>query len=126
MKTIYTWTFIFVVVFASTAGDVLQSYAMKKIGDVGRLRRQRGISYVVFQVVTSPSFMLGLLFMATAFYSLVIALSWGDVSLVVPASASMTFITNAFAAKIFLKEDVDKRRLVSAALVAGGVALLAY
>ena len=126
MKTLYTWTFIFVVVFASTAGDVLQSYAMKKIGDVGRLRRERGIPYVIFRVLTSPSFMLGLLFMATAFYSLVVALSWGDVSLVVPASASMTFITNAFAAKIFLKEDVDKRRMLAAVLVAAGVALLAY
>ncbi len=126
MKTLYTWTFIFAVVFASTAGDILQSHAMKKIGDVGKLRRERGITYVVFRVVTSPSFMLGLMFMAIAFYSLVIALSWGDVSLVVPASASMTFITNAFAAKMFLKEDVDKKRLVAAILVAAGVALLAY
>ncbi len=126
MKTLYTWSFIVAVVLASTAGDVLQAHAMKVIGDVGELRRQRGTPHVVMRVLTSPSFMLGLFFMAVAFFSLVIALSWGDVSLVVPASASMTFITNAFAAKIFLKEDVDARRLLAALLVAAGVALLAY
>ena len=124
MRDLYTWTFLFLVVIASTAGDILQSRAMKQIGDVGELRRLRGIGYVMKRVVTSSSFMLGLLFMAIAFFSLMIALSWGDVSLVVPASASLTFITNAFAAKFFLKENVDRRRLLSAALVAIGVALL--
>ena len=124
MRDLYTWVFIFMVVLSSTAGDILQSRAMKQIGDVGALRRARGLAYVIRRVVTSPSFMLGLFFMAMAFFSLMIALSWGDVSLVVPASASLTFITNAFAAKIFLKENVDRRRFLSAALVAIGVALL--
>ena len=124
MRDLYTWTFLFLVVIASTAGDILQSRAMKQIGDVGELRRSRGIGHVIRMVATSSTFMLGLLFMAIAFFSLMIALSWGDVSLVVPASASLTFITNAFAAKIFLKENVDRRRLLSAALVAIGVALL--
>lgn len=124
MRDLYTWTFLFFVVIASTAGDILQSRAMKQIGDVGALRRERGLGYVIRCVATSGSFMLGLLFMAVAFFSLMVALSWGDVSLVVPASASLTFITNAFAAKIFLKENVDRRRILSAALVAIGVALL--
>ena len=124
MRDLYTWTFLFLVVIASTAGDILQSRAMKQIGDVGALRRERGLGYVIMRVATSGSFMLGLFFMAVAFFSLMVALSWGDVSLVVPASASLTFITNAFAAKIFLKENVDRRRILSAALVAIGVALL--
>jgi drug/metabolite transporter (DMT)-like permease len=126
MRALYTWGAIIAVVLASTAGDVLQAHAMKVIGDVGELRRSRGVSYVVSRVLISPSFMLGLLFMALAFFSLLIALSWGDVSLVVPASASLTFVTNAIAAKIFLKEDVDHRRFGAAVLVAAGVALLAY
>jgi drug/metabolite transporter (DMT)-like permease len=52
------------------------------------------------------------------------SLSWGDVSLVAPAAASLTFIGNAVAAKIFLHEKVDRRRWMAALLVAGGVALL--
>lgn len=126
MRSVYTWSAIFVVVLASTAGDVLQAHAMKVIGDVGELRRSRGLLYVIGRVLSSPSFMLGLCFMALAFFSLLVALSWGDVSLVVPASASLTFITNAVAARIFLKENVDQRRFFAAVLVAGGVALLAY
>ena len=48
-----------------------------------------------------------------------------DVSLIAPASASLTFVTNAVAAKIFLHERVDRRRWMAALLVAGGVVLLA-
>jgi drug/metabolite transporter (DMT)-like permease len=126
MRSLYTWSFIALVVLASTAGDVLQAHAMKVIGDVGELRRSHGTVYVVKRILSSGSFMLGLFFMAFAFFSLLGALSWGDVSLVVPASASLTFITNAIAARIFLKENVDHRRFLAAVFVAAGVALLAY
>jgi uncharacterized membrane protein len=63
--------------------------------------------------------------MAAAFFSLLFALSWGDVSLVAPASASLTFVGNAVAARMFLNERVDRRRWIAAGLVACGVALLA-
>jgi drug/metabolite transporter (DMT)-like permease len=63
--------------------------------------------------------------LAVAFFSLLFALSWGDVSLVAPAAASLTFIGNAVAARIFLHERVDRRRWIAASLVAAGVALLA-
>jgi hypothetical protein len=63
--------------------------------------------------------------MTAAFYSLLFGLSWGDVNLIAPASASLTFVTNAIAAKIFLHERVDHRRWMAAVLVAGGVVLLA-
>ena len=46
-------------------------------------------------------------------------------SVVAPASASLTFVGNAFAAKICLHEKVDRRRWIAALLVAAGVALLA-
>jgi drug/metabolite transporter (DMT)-like permease len=76
-------------------------------------------------VVTTPNFLFGLLAMTFAFYSLLMALSWEDVSLVAPASASLTFIANAVGARIFLHERVDRRRWIAALLVAGGVALVA-
>jgi drug/metabolite transporter (DMT)-like permease len=69
--------------------------------------------------------MLGIAFMALSFFSLLFALSWGDVSMVGPASASLTFVANAFAAKLFLHEKVDRRRWTAAVCVAGGVLLLA-
>lgn len=125
MKSMYAWGAIAVIVLTSTAGDVLLSRGMKQVGDVGELRRRIGLLAVLARVLENPNFLLGVSCMATAFYSLLFGLSWGDLSLVVPASTSLTFITNAVAAKIFLHERVDQRRWLAALLVAGGVVLLA-
>jgi drug/metabolite transporter (DMT)-like permease len=120
------WAGIAAIVITATSGDVLQSRAMKEIGDLGALRKSQGFFQVVRRVAASPQFMLGLLFMALAFASLVVTLSWAAVSIVGPASASLTFIANALAARVFLKEHVDHRRWLAAAFVAAGVALLAH
>jgi drug/metabolite transporter (DMT)-like permease len=125
MRHVYTWAGILVVVFFSVVGDVLMSRAMKQVGDVHELWRRSGLWAVVGRVLSNRNFFLGVTAMAVAFFSLLFALSWGDVSLVAPAAASLTFIGNAFAAKIFLHEKVDQRRWIAAVLVAGGVALLA-
>ena len=125
MRHVYTWGAIAAIVLASTTGDVLASRAMKQVGDVGRLLREAGLLRVIWRVVSNPDFLLGLLAMATAFFSLLFALSWADVSLVAPASASLTFVANAIAARIFLHERVDHRRWTAALLVAAGVVLLA-
>jgi drug/metabolite transporter (DMT)-like permease len=125
MKAVYTWSAILVIVFASVVGDVLLARAMKQVGDVGELRRRVGILAVIWRTLGNPNFLVGVTAMAIAFFSLLFALSWGDVSLVAPAAASLTFIGNAIAAKIFLHERVDRRRWIAAGLVAAGVALLA-
>lgn len=125
MKPLYTWCAVTAIVLASTTGDVLLSRAMKQVGDVGELWRRKGLLTVAGRVLQNPNFLLGMLAMATAFYSLLFGLSWGDVSLVVPAAASLTFVANAVAARIFLHERVDQRRWIAALLVAGGVVLLA-
>jgi uncharacterized membrane protein len=125
VKHLYTWSAIAVIALASVVGDVLISYAMKQVGDVGLLRRRSGLWTVVARVLGNRNFLLGVGAMAVAFFSLLFALSWGDVSLVGPAAASLTFIGNAIAANIFLHERVDRRRWIAALLVAGGVALLA-
>lgn len=125
MTHLYTWSAILVVVFFSVVGDVLMSRAMKQVGDVHELLERHGLWRVVTRVLSTPNFFMGVSAMAVAFFSLLFALSWGDVSLVAPAAASLTFIGNAFAAKIFLHERVDRRRWLAALMVAAGVALLA-
>jgi len=125
MRHAYTWSGILIVVFFSVVGDILIARAMKQVGDVHALVRKSGVWIVVGRILSNVNFFLGVTAMAVAFFSLLFALSWGDVSLVAPAAASLTFIGNAFAAKIFLHEKVDRRRWIAAVLVAGGVALLA-
>jgi uncharacterized membrane protein len=125
MKHVFTWSAIFVVTLTSVVGDVLITRAMKQVGDFHRLWRQSGVWAIVGRVLSNPNFFLGVASMTVGFFSLLFGLSWGDVSLVAPAAASLTFVGNAFAARIFLHEKVDTRRWIAAMLVATGVALLA-
>ncbi len=123
-QDVYTWGLIAAVVFSSTAGDVLSAQAMQKIGDFGKLRERVGIGGVLAAVTRSGRFLFSIFFMAISFFTLMMALSWADVSLVVPATAALTFLTNAVAAKFFLYEKVDRRRWIAALFVAAGVALV--
>jgi multidrug transporter EmrE-like cation transporter len=125
MRHLYTWCAIVAIVAASPAGDVLLSHAMKQVGDLGELLERTHLFTVAGRILRNPQFLLGILCMTIAFYSLLFALSWADVSLVGPAAAALTFVANAAAAKIFLHERVDHRRWIAAMLVAGGVVLLA-
>jgi len=125
MRDIYTWAAILLIVLASTTGDVLLSYSMKRVGDVGELWKRRGVLTVIGRVFSTPTFALGLAAMTIAFYSLLFGLSWGNLSLVVPASAALTFVANAVAARIFLHERVGRRRWIATLLVAAGVVLMA-
>ena len=125
MKDIYAWAAIGLIVLTSTTGDVLLSHSMKRVGDVGELWKRRGVLAVLGRVLRTPTFALGLMAMGIAFYSLLFGLSWGNLSLVVPASASLTFVANAVAARIFLHERVGRRRWLAAILVAAGVAFMA-
>ena len=121
----YTWGSIFMVVAASVTGDILVSLAMKQVGDLGHVYRERGLVSTIKAVLGNGTLWAGICFMALAFFSLLFALSWADVSLVAPASAALTFIGNALTAKVFLRENVDRRRWIAALLVAAGVVLVA-
>ena len=125
MRTFYTWAAIALIILGSTAGDTLIAKAMQRTGDLHELWEKIGLLGVVRRVLSSGMFLAGVACLSVGFFSLLVALSWADVSLVVPASASLTFVTNAVAAGIFLHERVDRRRWLAAAFVAAGVALLA-
>lgn len=125
MNELYAWAAILMITLAATTGDVLLAYSMKRVGHVGELWETHGLLGVAGRILSTPTFSLGVLAMAVAFYSLLFGLSWGNLSLVVPASASLTFVANAVAARIFLHEHVDRRRWIAAILVAGGVILMA-
>ena len=123
-STFETWSTILTVAGTAIAGDVLTAGAMRRIGDLDEIRAQSGMAGAIKAVTSSPMFLLGILSMALSFFSLLFTLSKVDVSLAAPASASITFIGNAFAAKFFLHENVDRRRWFAAIFVCAGVVLL--
>lgn len=120
-----TWTTIVSVAATAVAGDVFTAAAMRRTGDLDVIRAHSGLPGAIRAVVSSPMFLLGVVSMATSFFTLLFTLSRVDVSLAAPASASLTFIGNTFAAKFFLHENVDRRRWFAAIFVCIGVALMA-
>jgi drug/metabolite transporter (DMT)-like permease len=122
---IETWATILTVAATAIAGDVLTAGAMRRIGDLDDIRARSGLLGAIKAVTGSKMFLLGVISMALSFFSLLFTLSNVDVSLAAPASASLTFIGNAAAAKIFLRENVDRRRWLAVLFVAIGVVLLA-
>jgi drug/metabolite transporter (DMT)-like permease len=123
------WTsagMIAAVVLSSTCGEVLTAAAMQSIGDLDEIRARSGLKGAIRAVITCPMFFAGVFFLALAFFALLFALNHLDLSLVAPASASLTLVTNAIAAKLFLRENVDRRRWTAAVFVCVGVYLLAH
>ncbi len=112
-------------VVGATVGETLISVAMNRVGDLDEIRAERGLGGAIAVVIRSPFLIGGIACMAISFFSLLSALSTADLSLVGPATNSLTFIATAVSARFFLRENVDRRRWFAAVLVAAGVYLLA-
>ena len=72
---IETWATILTVAATAVAGDVLTAGAMRRIGDLDRIRAKSGLGGAVRAVTSSPMFLLGVLSMALSFFSLLFTLS---------------------------------------------------
>ena len=116
-------TMVAAIVLFATAGDLLIASAMRRL-DLHAISAKKGLPGACWAVVTNLRFLGGVLGMTGGFFALLFALSHAEVSLIGPASASLTFVTNAVAAKFFLKENVDRRRWAAAVFVCMGVAFL--
>ena len=121
-----TVAMIAAIVVSATAGDILTASAMRQVGDLDAIRARSGIAGAALAVVTNSRFGLGVVCLALSFFSLLFAFSHRDLSLIGPAATSLTFVTNALAARFFLHENVDRRRWTAAIFVCVGVALLAF
>lgn len=119
------FSFIVLLVAFNSWGDLLMARAMRQVGDVGRLRRQAGMLGVVRRVLLKPSFFAAIFCMAAGYFSLLTALSFIDLSVVIPATSSLGFLANLLGARFFLREHLDYRRWLAGAVVLCGMILLA-
>lgn len=118
------WLLLLGFVAFTTAGDVFLAKAMTIIGDLGEMRRRRGVLVCVRLVLGSGLFWIAIVNMALSFFSLLTALNWANLSFVGPASSALTFVVNVVAAKIFLREKVDRRRWLATVMVCIGIVLI--
>jgi drug/metabolite transporter (DMT)-like permease len=116
------WLLVALIVAGTVAGDTLQSLEMKRHGEIRF--RDRGLGRVAANLALKKYLILAILCMAVSFFAFMTLVSEADLSFAVPASAA-SFVFETILARYVLRERVDAKRWVGAALVAGGVALLA-
>jgi drug/metabolite transporter (DMT)-like permease len=122
--TLREWSCILSVAGLAIFGEVLIAAAMRSLGDLDVIRARSGMTGAIRAVLSSPLFLVGALCMALNFFAMLFTLSIVELSLAAPATASLTYIGNAFAAKVFLKENVDHRRWLAVGFVCAGVVLI--
>lgn len=116
------WFLVALIVAGTVAGDTLQSFEMKRHGEIHF--RSSGLGRVAANLATKKYLILAIVCMAISFFAFMDLVSQADLSFAVPASAA-SFVFETILARLVLKERVDAKRWLGAALVAGGVALLA-
>jgi drug/metabolite transporter (DMT)-like permease len=101
-------------VFAAL-GDSLLSYGMKQVGNVS-------LQHVgsLLLAITNPWVALGILLLLGFFACYMTALSWADLTYVLPAS-SLGYVLLALIARLALHEHVTVTRWLGIALVSSGV-----
>jgi len=120
-----SWSCIATVAALAIAGEVLIAAAMRQIGDLDDIRAKSGLPGAIRTVLTNPTFIIGGTCMALNFFAMLFTLSLVDLSLAAPGIASFNYVGNAIAARLFLHENVDRRRWFAVLFVAAGVYLLA-
>jgi len=111
-----------VLICCSTGGEITMTYGMKRIGEPERFRPMELLRFLR-RAVGSGWVWLAMPLMATAFYSLLILLSWAPISLVIPASA-LNYVVGTAGAKYILKEEISQARWLGVLMVCIGVALV--
>ena len=103
-----------VTVFAPL-GDSLLSYGMKQVGNISL--RDLG---ALLLAISNPWVGLGIIFLLGFFAAYMSALSWADLTFVLPAS-SLGYVLLALIARFALHERVSLMRWLGIALVSSGV-----
>jgi undecaprenyl phosphate-alpha-L-ara4N flippase subunit ArnE len=112
------WLLLGTVIGATVISDLLQSFEMKRAGEV------QAASSFIASVFQKKLLILSVLAMAVSFFAFMMLVQVAQLSFAVPfTAASVVFET--ILAKFVLKEQIGPRRWIGVACVALGVYLLA-
>ena len=107
-----------ITVFAA-AGDTMLSHGMKQTGSIS-IHHLSG----VLLAVLNPWVAVGILLLLAFFAAYMNALSWADLTYVLPAT-SLGYVLLALIARFVLHEQVSAMRWLGIALISGGVGFVA-
>jgi drug/metabolite transporter (DMT)-like permease len=107
-----------VVIFGS-CGDVCLGRGMRDFGAVTTSNWR-----LLLGALTDPWIILGICFLIGFFCTYITALSWADLTYVLPATA-ISYVLMALLAKVFLHEDVTVAHWLGIGLITAGVGFVA-
>jgi drug/metabolite transporter (DMT)-like permease len=107
-----------VTVFAAS-GDAMLSHGMKQAGSISLHHLQD-----VILALLNPWVAIGILLLLAFFATYMTALSWADLTYVLPAT-SLGYVLLALVAKFLLHEQVSPLRWMGIALITAGVGFVA-
>jgi uncharacterized membrane protein len=119
MKTIIV---LFIAILSQTLGDVSLTRGMKSIGEVNTLNPVE-LFNIGLQVFTNPMIWLGILLLGIFFGLYLAALSWADLSFVLPITA-FGYTLNAFMSWRLLGEHVSLARWIGTLIICVGGAVV--
>ena len=117
------WIYVAIIVVSTVASDLLQSWEMKRQGEVTDFGAG-GIGRLLKLLLTKAPLIGSIVFLAISFYAFLALLAVADLSFAVPATA-LSLVAETVLARLLLKERVTPARWGGTVLVALGVALLA-
>ncbi len=119
MKTLLV---IFIAIICQCLGDVCLTRGMKSIGEVSTLDPAQLLAVGV-QIFSTPLIWLGIGILLVFFLLNLAALSWADLTYVVPLSA-FGYVVNAAMSKYLLGEQVTAARWIGTTLICLGVMIV--
>jgi drug/metabolite transporter (DMT)-like permease len=108
---------------SAAVGETLLSYGMKKNGAMNITDPSQWFS-LIFSVVSNPYITAGVVFLAIFFFLYLAALSWADLSFVLPLTA-VSYIFAALLARFVLREEVSVFRWIGTVVIMIGITLIA-
>ena len=103
------------VTVCAAAGDSLLSRGMREVGNISF----QNLSSIILAIL-NPWVALGILFLLGFFASYMTALSWADLTYVLPAT-SLGYVLLALIAKFVLHEQISVTRWLGIVLISAGV-----
>src|SRR5271168_3014817 len=115
------WILVALIVFATVASDLLQSYEMKRVGE--QSVSASGLRRLLQTIARRRLLILGIVGNAVSFFAFMALVQREPLSFAVPAS-SASFVLETLLAKFVLHERIGPRRAVGALIVLAGVVLV--
>jgi len=117
-----TYLVLAISILSQAAGNVFLSKGMKQIGSASGIG-EAGLLAPFSHGIASPTIWLGTALLLIAFFLFTAALSWADLSFVLP-TVSVEVIVNVIFANYFLNEPVSAMRWIGTVFVSVGVLLV--